>query len=198
MVEHQEKGFIKISDLKEGDYIKTYDETTRQWIFSKFITYLHINPKIVGQYIKLMTSGNKSLTISHYHYIAKTSVNNKVEFVFAKDLNVNDMLITEDNSVEYVTRIDQVYEEGAYAPLTESGTLAVNSIYASCYANAWDNSWIHVLFQPIIQMSKYFTSVKFYNEISDLESAESGMFWYARFFFNLLPYIPFSSSLVYF
>jgi hypothetical protein len=202
LVEHQTRGSMRIGDLKQGDYIKTYDEATQKWIFSKFVTYLHINRNILGQYIQIRTSGNKTLTISSYHYIARRPSNEKsaVDFVFAKDIKLNDNLITENDIAEFVTHISEVYEEGAYAPLTEAGTLAVNSIYASCYANVVANSWAHYLFQPIIQASKYFTDLKFYDETSEDSAGaeESGMFWYARFFFKILPYLPFSSSIAYF
>jgi hypothetical protein len=198
-VEHQTRGSIPIGELKQGDYIKTYDEATKKWIFSKFVTYLHINRNVIGQYINIRTSGNKSLTISPYHYIARQGVN-KVDFVFAKDIKLNDNLISESEITEIVTHVSEVYEEGAFAPLTEAGTLAVNSIYASCYANVVENSWAHYLFQPVIQASKYFTSLKFYDETAvELgNEEESGMFWYARFFFKILPYLPFSSSIAYF
>jgi hypothetical protein len=200
-VETQDRGSIKISDLKQGDHIKTYDSAQQKWIFSKFITYLHINRNIIGQYISVQTSGNKTLTISPLHYIARLGKDNNIEFVYAKDLKVNDYLITESDTQEYITSLNEIFDEGAYAPLTEAGTLSVNSIYASCYANIAENSWAHYFFQPIIQLSKYFTNLKFYDDeqfTQQTHDQETGMFWYARFFFKALPYIPFSSSIVQF
>ena len=203
-VETEGRGQVRISELRAEDRLKTYDEAAGKWIFSKFITYLHADRHVVSQYISVRTSANRTLLISPLHYIARlTTTTDKLEFVFAKNLKLNNFVITDNSGdlLEYITHLENVYEPGAYAPLTESGTLAVNSIYASCYANVIENVWAHWLFQPVVQASRYFTSLKFYDD--DLSkknnaSLEGYMFWYARFFFKLLPYIPFSSSLVYF
>lgn len=60
----------------------------------------------------------------------------------------------------------------------------------------------HYLFKPIVWLSKIFDFDYLYHEAAlgveqqPNESIESGMYGYARFFYNLVPFIPFSSQLV--
>ena len=99
LIETKDRGTIKISDLKRGDFIKTYDRSDNQWKYSRFVTYLHENQNVIGNYIRLTTSANKSLTISPLHFIARLKQGtDKIEFVFAKHLKLNDMLVTEKKS----------------------------------------------------------------------------------------------------
>ena len=209
MVDTRDRGTIKISDLKRGDFIKTYDRSEKEWKYSRFVTYLHENRDIIASYIKLTTSSNKTLTISPLHFIARVKQGTeKIEFVFAKHLKLNDLLVTEKNEkkrpfeFERLVQKEEVIETGAYAPLTETGTVYVNSILASCYANTVVNDLAHYLFKPIIFFSKYINIDYFkyfmtdYTRDQTSNDENTGIFWYCKFFLNLLPYIPFSSYIV--
>jgi hypothetical protein len=211
MVETKQKGLVEISSLREGDYVKTYDSGLGKWTFSRFITYLHQDQHINSKYISLKTSSfNQTLRISPLHLIAKQQAD-QIEFVFAKDLVVGDTIIAE-SGLEKLIAIEEVHGSGAYAPLTESGTIVVDSILASCYANTnWHNA-AHLLFTPIIKLSSIFNIEN--NNVIDTnhhQSHKSGVakevsavelpdsvFWYARFIHKLMPYIPFTSSFVFF
>ena len=154
-VETIDKRVIQISDLKQGDYIKSYDLTTNEWKYSKFILYLHKDENIITKYIFIRTSSNQTLYISKYHLIARNNSNN-IEFVFANQLKINDNLIIGSNFNDNVIELKEIYEEGAYAPLLESGTISVNNILASCYANIKWHHLAHFVLQPIIKLSNYF------------------------------------------
>ena len=217
-VETLDRGVIKISEIRQGDYLKTYDLNSKKWIFSKFVTYLHKNENSVGKFLSIKTSQNKTLTISPLHFIARLdpkyltrpNIEDFIEYVFAKHLKINDYLITENTgqssfSLDKVIQIETVFDTGVYAPLTESGTLVVNSIFASCYANTLWHNLGHFFFYPIIQISKYFNidSLNVYMEnalsqIKDEDNKTEGIFWYAKFFHSIVDYIPFSSSVVVF
>ena len=115
----------------------------------------------------------------------------------------NDVLISENSLEDEIIGIENVYEKGAYAPLTESGTISVNSIYASCYSNTIIHEIAHFVMQPIILINKV---IDYFNlfDLAMLTSTEypsnynNGIYWYPNFFYNLLPYIPFSSYAVVF
>ena len=204
MVEIAGKGLIKISELKKGDFVKSYDYKNKRWEFSRFVIFLHKDEDMIAEYILVKTSSGKSISISPLHLISKQEEinSNKVELVFARDLKSSDYLITED-SVEQIAEIKYVYEKGAYAPLTESGTISVNQIAASCYAHTKYPGFIHLLFQPIIQYSKYFSiesptmDYLFQSESKEMILPKDA-FWYTKFLFNLLPYVPYSSSFIIF
>lgn len=204
MVETLGKGLVKISALKKGDYVKTYDFNNRKWKFSRFVIFMHKDEEMIAEYILIKTTLGKSISISPLHLIAtqKEINSSKIDFVFARDVKSSDYLITED-SVEQIAEIKVIYEKGAYAPLTESGTISVNSIAASCYAHTKYPDLIHLLFQPIIQFSKYFSiDSQTMDSFFQTESKEMGLpkdaFWYTKFLFNLLPYVPYSSSFIIF
>lgn len=210
LIETQDRGTIKISELRKGDYVKTYDESTQKWTYSKFVTYIHADKNVLGHYISVKTSANRILHVSAKHFVAKSSqTDGSIEYVFAKNLKLGDRLIGQSEGkggfeLEEIVELGESYEYGAYAPLTESGTLAVNSLLASCYANTIVPELAHYLFKPIVLLSKFFdydfASSKNapINDLNEPLSIESGIFWYARFFYHLVPYIPFSSQLVFF
>ena len=209
-METRDRGTIRISEIKQGDFLKTYDPSARQWIFSKFVTYLHKNEQAVGKYLSIQTSGNKTLVVSPLHFVARvdkkhrTDFESHIEYVFAKNLRVNDYLMADANSelsLERVVHIETVLDAGAYAPLTESGTLLVNSLYASCYANSVWHTLAHVIFYPIIQLSKYVNidAITQYMDFASISSQNNhGIFWYATIFRKLVYFIPFSSNVVVF
>ena len=175
-----------ISDLKPGHYIRTYDHSSKQIVNSRFIDYLHFDKSALFKFISIKTAAETSetaasmpsLEISEYHLIQrlKRDSSSEHEFVFAKDLVKGDklFLMTESGSMKYaeITELDEVYEQGAYAPLTEHGTLIVNNVLASCYANTPYHGLVHTAFYPYIVWS----------EIVDNLSRESSIF-----FINILP-----------
>ena len=55
VVETIDKGLIKISELKYGDYVKSYDLYQNKWIYSKFLFYLHQDNQIQAEYILIRT-----------------------------------------------------------------------------------------------------------------------------------------------
>lgn len=185
--------------------VKTYDQKISKWVYSKFFTYLHRDESIVGKYLSIKTSSNKSLTISSNHFIARVNrkLNNKIEFIFAKYLKVNDILISESTQEDTIIEIKNIFDKGAYAPLTESGTLSVNSIYVSCYSNTIVHEIAHFVMQPIILINKlidYFNlfDLTSFTSITSPSNYNNGIYWYPNIFYNLLPYIPFSSYAVVF
>ena len=195
------RGLIKVSDLNKNDYVKSYDSNKMEWTYSRFIFFLHKDDESNTEYISIKTSSNKNLLISSMHLIAKKSNNNNnnnIEYVLAKDLKQNDILISSSNdNDEIIIDLNKVIEKGAYAPLLESGTISVNNILASCYANTKWHKLAHFAFQPIIKISNYFNvdSTTTTTSTNDL-LLPNGVNWYVRLLSSFLPYIPMSSNLV--
>lgn len=194
---------MSIANLKPGDYLKSFDTSQNKWIFSKFVTYLHKDADVLAKYISIRTSFNQSITISSLHLIAK-HVNSKLEFVFAKEINLGDFIKAE-SGLQKVIELSEVYRNGAYAPLTESGTIVVDSVLASCYANTNWHSAAHFVFQPLIKFSKFFNVEggllddpnSMASRIENSQLPEN-VFWYAKSVHMLTTYIPFTSNFVFF
>jgi indian hedgehog protein len=188
------RGSVSVSDLTTNDLVKSFDSSSNEWKFSRFVFFLHKDEKTLTEYISIKTSSNKNLKISSMHLIPKRVNENDMEFVLAKNLKLNDILISEDNQNEIIIDLTKVVEQGAYAPLLETGTISVNNILASCYANTKWQGLVHFAFQPVIQLSNFFNmeSTQTNNEI-----LPNGINWYAGLLSSFLPFIPMSSSFVY-
>ena len=195
-IETIDKGIINISDLEYGDYVKSYDLSKNEWIYSKFIFYLHKDDNIKAEYISIKTSTNKLLKLSKYHLIAINNSNN-IEFIYANDLKLNDILIIDNNNneVNYIININIIIEYGAYAPLLQSGTISVNNILASCYANTKWHNLVHLIFQPVIKISNYFNVNNYDLNYKSNDDLPDGVFWYAKLIHKTVTTLPFSDSL---
>ena len=121
-----------------------------------------------------------NLTISPMHVIfrASTKIAERTIFltpVFAQNLHSGDLVIVykpsdfvEEKGVDqkhfYLFRVvksDFVYQQEAYAPLTEHGTIFVNGVLVSCYDESLHILNTHLAFAPIrwlYRVSNYFKS----------------------------------------
>ena len=161
--------------------------------------YLHQDNQIQAEYILIRTSSDRILKISKYHLIAIYN-SNKIQFVFASELKLNDTLIIDNNDItnnDFIIQLSKSVDYGAFAPLLESGTISVNNVLTSCYANTKLHNFVHFLFQPIIQLSKYTDSSKLI-ELKDYSELPNGIFWYAKVMLHLTDYIPFMNSFLVF
>ena len=110
--------------------------------YSKFIGWLHKEIDIQQTFLKISTARG-SIKISSYHLIMRKTVEigNDCEFgfIFAKDVNHGDFVYTktQKNSSftwQKVINIEPWFRQGVFAPLTEEGTVVVDGMAASCYA----------------------------------------------------------------
>ena len=172
--------------------VKTIDTSTNKIIYSKFITYLHRDDNVLSDFILITTNQSKTLRISEKHLIAKMSSNKKFEFVLAKNLNLNDVLVINDAEniiYEKIIKIENNVEEtGVFAPLTESGTMLVDEILVSCYANTYKQDLAHFVFKFYIYAKELYELINdniFNNKISE---NQNGIQWFADFLLNSVPY----------
>ena len=190
-----EHGKIRISSLKFGDHVKTISSTNSSWKYTKVITYLHKDETIISNYYVLKIANHSdTLKLSAEHLIAKFNRQTKrTEFIYAKDVKIGDLLFSQlTNEQVKVIDISNEIEKGAYAPLTEDGTLFVNNILVSCYANIQSHKIAHAAMQPIITASRLFG--KFFNfspQIAPPNSQLTGKtFWYSDFLINFVANLP--------
>ena len=194
MVETRDHGRINISLLKNGDYVRTVSSNFT-WKYTKMITFLHKDEKIVSNfYVLKMLNHSEPLKLSAEHLIARFDLETKrQEFIYAKDVKIGDLLFSHlKNDHVKVIDISVEAEKGAYAPLTEDGTLFVNNILVSCYANIQSHKLAHFSMQPIIMTSKLFGNFfNFAPQIAQPNSQLTGKtFWYSDFLINFLANLP--------
>jgi hypothetical protein len=127
------------------------------------------------------TATNITLLLSELHFIARLK-HGIIDFVYAVDLKIGDRLIVEGvEESDEVIELGITNEFGAFAPLTETGTLAVNSIYASSYVHM-SSHWVgHYCHLPIILLEKYFGINFQFIDTEILFKRGGDIYWYDKF-----------------
>jgi len=122
-------GEKKVSELNIGDEVMTMNSDNIT--YSKITTFLHKNEKQEAIFTKLSLSNGKDTTVSPKHLIYVNG-----EYATADSVKVGDKVeFIEDEVTEImVEKVKEVRGEGIYAPLTETGTIVVNNVHYSCYA----------------------------------------------------------------
>lgn len=191
------RGTVKITELKAGDFIKTFDFAGQRVEYSKFVDYLHYDRSIETEFLAIRVKGSQKamLEISPMHLIQRRSAEGgNSEFVFARDLNVKDEIsILEGNemSLKEIESIESFISVGAFAPLTESGTLLANNVYVSCYANCYWHNLVHFAFEPLRIYHRVFENQQQEAKLDDFFHG------YVNLALKLISYSPISSLIKY-
>ena len=127
------------------------------------------------------------------------TLRNRHEFVYAKDLVLSDKLLVlaphdNESAMKYVEieLIEAVYEQGAYAPLTEHGTLIANGVLTSCYANNPWHEYSHTAFAPYRLWTRLmYSNMK--NSESSYHSESHYVNSYGSILYNIVDKIIFAS-----
>mmetsp|Transcript_41280 Transcript_41280/g.46915 ORF Transcript_41280/g.46915 Transcript_41280/m.46915 type:complete len:676 (-) Transcript_41280:180-2207(-) len=137
------KGMVPIRDLKIGDDVQVGSNNK----YSRVYSFGHYNKDMIGEYLKFYSTAlDRPLEISKDHMIF---VENR-GIVPASTVTIGEKLVLATNNDEQqqqsnnaatakVTRIDEVYSKGAFAPFTESGTISVNGVISSNYITMQDD-----------------------------------------------------------
>lgn len=130
-VEHASKGIISMGSLQIGDFVRDTKNS-----FTMVYSFGHRSTKGTGSYLEIhATHMDRPLVMSKDHMIFVSSDGHKELCVPASFLKIGDNLVAavNDSFPRVVTNIKHVLSEGAYAPFTASGSIAVNNIVASSY-----------------------------------------------------------------
>ncbi|XP_041379577.1 indian hedgehog protein-like [Gigantopelta aegis] len=130
---------IKMEDLRPGHMVLTVQDGQRT--FSEVRTFFKRQPKNNGTYRTLTTEQGNQVTMTDNHIIFVSS-NNKstsMEARFAISVKPGDYLFTTKGCQhglcpEQVVQVSIGVNLGVYVPLTDSGTLVVDGMLASCYS----------------------------------------------------------------
>ena len=143
-------------ELKPGDKVLSIS-SHGSTIFSEVITFLHYEPKTIATYMAIQTKSGALLHVSGNHLVfSVTQDKAKLKFkaVIASCLQPGDYILG-INSPSYqvqstqVANITAVRKEGVYAPMTQCGTIVVDSSVASCYASYPSHTVAHVVMAPL-------------------------------------------------
>jgi hypothetical protein len=151
---------IKMKEVKIGDKVLTIDDMGNP-IYSEISMMLHRdNKQTLNDYVQITTEGGVDLTISKYHLLALSSST----FIFSKDIRPGqNVTVYNPNEKRFhpsqVISVKYVTKTGLHSPLSMEGTLVVNDVYVSCYAN-FPIHWIsHTMFSLWRGLYKNFPSL---------------------------------------
>ena len=133
-----QRGKVAIEELKIGDQVQTIYNGNLQ--MTQFLGWIHKEVDHVEHFVILNTKSAK-ITVSKKHVIFRQvegSHDGAMTTTFADLVTVGDVLeVIVEGQVqrERVVSIDKETKKGTFAPLTASGTILVDNVLASCYAD---------------------------------------------------------------
>lgn len=125
---------IPMSNLKVGDLVKTIGcmDSGSKIGFSQVLLFAHHLPKAWTSFKEIHLRCGHVITLSPWHLVF---INNCKTTKFANEVKIDDILILESGQSSSVEVIKDVVLEGAFCPITMEGTILVDGVLASCYAN---------------------------------------------------------------
>ena len=133
----------RIESLQVGDKVLVITKNGIQ--SDPVITFIHRQPEIVEEFLKIVTKKEKILPITADHLLF-VEVMGQATAIPARDVKIGDTVYvrgSHGSEKDLVRSISTVYEKGAYAPVTLSGTILVNDVHTSCYFDVLSHEWSH-------------------------------------------------------
>ena len=134
MITH--RGLVSIEELQLGDEVQTLQNGNI--LMTNFLGWIHKEEDHSERFLKLKTE-SAQITLSEKHVIFyKPKGRDTMTTTFADLVEEGDLLeVILDGKVhwERVVSIDFETRKGIYAPLTTAGTILVDNVLASCYAD---------------------------------------------------------------
>ncbi|UJR38555.1 hypothetical protein I4U23_031221 [Adineta vaga] len=151
-----------IGNLEIGDQLMTINENSFEIQSTEMILMLHQSTNQISLFYNLKTKSNNEISLTANHLIPIRLSNNKIEFKLTKDIEIGDYLIINENGkVKHSQIINKTIQikRGFYAPLTMSGTLLINNIYSSSFANIQNHYYAQFYLFPL----------RFYYQLSNFD-----------------------------
>ncbi|KAK7003729.1 GIMAP protein [Biomphalaria glabrata] len=145
---------ITLSKLRIGDKVLCRN-SNGQLGFETVYMFGHQDAQVFSNFVVLETLNSQVyLTDKHYIYCEREG---EERCLAAKDVNTGDSLlfVSGDNLTQStVLRVGYERKQGLFAPFTNSGTIVVDGLLASCYVNVLQPQSCHGWLWPMRQLYK--------------------------------------------
>ncbi|GMT16933.1 hypothetical protein PFISCL1PPCAC_8230 [Pristionchus fissidentatus] len=133
------RGLRRMDQLSLGEEIITIHEGTPA--FTKIVSWQHRLPKQEATFLRIITNMGEVVEMTPLHFIWKADCDApkfNIELVHAEKLQPGDCIYALNDkkdgvSLQFVNSTSSFLSTGAYSPMTSTGDLVVNGIYASCH-----------------------------------------------------------------
>jgi len=149
-----------MKELEIGDYVQVFSSSSaeKKEQYSRIYSLGHIHHSVKTEYLQLFSEKlSKPLEITKDHLLFIVGKeDNTIQSIPASNVMVGDQLLLptdggKTTASSIVTEIRTLHRKGAYAPITEDGTIVVNGVVASCYPTLQSGS-------DVLQLSLPFSS----------------------------------------
>lgn len=197
-------GIRKLSELKIGESVLTYDSVTKRFVYSEVIMFLDWDPEQRREFLHLELASGRTLTVTPTHLLLTVSANVS-RTLYAEQFKIGDNLLVRDSNGDLtedaVVNVGAVLKIGVYAPLTTTGTIVVDDVVASCYAVVDSQNIAHWAFAPvrlIVNMENSINRIwKFIHKpISSISETtiepfhpKPGVHWYPKMLYTIADYL---------
>ncbi|KAG9335565.1 hypothetical protein JZ751_004469 [Albula glossodonta] len=185
-----EGGAVKaMRDLRPGERVLASSPTPDgrvELIYSEVITFLDRDPTAWKHFVVIRTEhgARLSLTAAHLLFVMEGNCSGvaaataRTIAIFASEARPGQCVLTtaagEEGSIVNLSRIAQVglrEDRGAFAPLTQHGTLVVDGVLASCYAALDGHQLAHWALAPLRLLYRWTGPARLHGD---------GMHWYSQ------------------
>lgn len=161
---------ISISELKINDMVLTSAENSVPQ-YAKVVSFFHRIQDIDAKFIRLYYHETKFITLTPKHLIYSQK-----EYIPAQDVKVGNSLKVFDHFNKTIIKVTVIKKteislgnSGIYAPLTESGTIIVDNVHASCYSVVKSHNLAQAFFNAVNKLGSILTiKPKVYESISKI------------------------------
>lgn len=180
-----------IRDLRPGERVLTSSgsDGSSELAYSQVLAFLDRDPATQKLFYTLQTEAGARLSLTAAHLLLVSEGNcsegarrppGALRTVYASDAQPGHCVLVVDGKVgqspregrlSRITRVTARERRGAFAPLTEQGTLVVDGVVVSCYALVDKHSFAHLAFSPLRLMHSWIGTTGYHGD---------GVHWYSR------------------
>lgn len=151
---------ILMKHLQIGDEILTADPESGTLRFEKVQFFLHRDPYLIADFIRVKVESGKFLDLTGQHgiFASENSEVKNFRFKFAENLQIGEFLLIFDGiqlRPDRITNLTIIRRQGIFAPMTVGSTIVVNEIFASCYAKSMDDRLNRHLTEKLLKFWKF-------------------------------------------
>lgn len=149
-------------ELHVGDMVMTHEYG--KMAYTRVSSWLHRLPETKAAFIKISTDNGPEISMTPQHFIYQADcVTEELSLVYAEDVSKGDCVMVKENDekliMTVVTNTSKFYETGVYAPMTETGDLIVDDVYASCHNVIKTNTLSHTFLNLATSMQQKIRSL---------------------------------------